>query len=555
MLDERLTTWNGQVLADDMGVGKTAQAILLAMLCFRGRRVLFVVPDCVVIKWETELARWAPGRLVFVALSSGRGGRQTPELAVRSFLEEANSAAWLVISYTQCVLTRALFLRSPSPIALAVFDEAHTLCNRSQRRSALILFRTGKRLLLTGTPVCNRYEDVWHLLDFAHPGVAGYLPWWRRFVSNPLTHPSQHDGCQVRAAELVMAQYAEHFVIRRERLAGSLEVHSYVIVCEASPYQLRLAEHVSARLKEGAYQSALMALHVMVRLSAHPDLLGVRSSPHATWRGSVEPLVVEALGVDGDPQGASPKFAVILDAILGVMDTTMDKLVVVSAHVEILEFIQACLNDEMQQACREWTCALYAGARGDNGTLATFQDTTSDLRLLLLSTSKGGVGIDLFAARHVYVVDPSMSPASDDQAVCRVVRRGQLQPVTVVRFVTKHLADERVLRWQRGWKKQLIQALADRTRQPVDSRISDAPLAECVRAPSDRPPSDDHLLGQLLCASTDDARPAAVAFAAHGDSVMPALSRTHLGTLVTAVYRLPEDERVQILPSVAHCSA
>jgi DNA repair protein RAD5 len=68
--------------------------------------------------------------------------------------------------------------------------------------------------------------------------------------------------------------------------------------------------------------------------------------------------------------------------------------------------------------------------------------------VLLISLRAGGVGLNLTAANHVYMMDPWWSFAVEAQAIDRVHRMGQLRDVTVTRFVVKDSIEVRMLRIQ-----------------------------------------------------------------------------------------------------------
>ena len=51
----------------------------------------------------------------------------------------------------------------------------------------------------------------------------------------------------------------------------------------------------------------------------------------------------------------------------------------------------------------------------------------------------GAVGINLTAANHVFILEPAMNPALEDQAVGRAFRMGQQRPVVVKKLYIKVL--------------------------------------------------------------------------------------------------------------------
>jgi len=99
-----------------------------------------------------------------------------------------------------------------------------------------------------------------------------------------------------------------------------------------------------------------------------------------------------------------------------------------------------------------------------------------DVRVFLISIKAGGLGLNLVAASHVYLLDPWWNPATEDQAIDRVHRLGQTRSVHVTRFVVKDSIEERILELQER-KKVLAQgALGMNSKELRQIRIDELRL-------------------------------------------------------------------------------
>ena len=98
---------------------------------------------------------------------------------------------------------------------------------------------------------------------------------------------------------------------------------------------------------------------------------------------------------------------------------------------------------------------LSVGGRGGHrADLRRFLEK-SDVKVLLLSTQAGGAGLTLVQANHVYLLEPSLDPALEQQAMARVHRIGQTRAVRCTRFIVRGTVDEAVLAINRGRQSRL----------------------------------------------------------------------------------------------------
>ena len=82
------------------------------------------------------------------------------------------------------------------------------------------------------------------------------------------------------------------------------------------------------------------------------------------------------------------------------------------------------------------------------------------IRIGIFSLKAGGVGINLTSADYVFLYDPWWNPAVEQQAIDRVHRIGQEQPVMVFKCLVASTIEERMIIYQ-NQKKELIHSLIE----------------------------------------------------------------------------------------------
>lgn len=170
---------SGALLADEMGVGKSLQAVKAARAL--RRKTVIVCPAHVRGVWERpadltdkggELAKWWPKAKVF----GPYGTKPTPiPKSADVFVTHYD----IVHAWVDTILEWAI------EDLTTIFDEAHMLLNATSRRSkacaALAEVARG-RIALTGTPPTDRVRDLYNIVDTISPGRFGeFFPFAMRF--------------------------------------------------------------------------------------------------------------------------------------------------------------------------------------------------------------------------------------------------------------------------------------------------------------------------------------------------------------------------------------
>lgn len=166
---------SGCILADDMGLGKSLQAIAVMWTLMNGmprgepvlRRTIIVCPTSLVANWRNELNKWLGSRIKVIALTESG---QLNLAGVRRFLRTFEYQV-LAVSYETFRKFIDMF-QAEDACDLLICDEAHRLKNgQTQTSLALSSLNCRKRVLLTGTPMQNDLEEFFAMVNFTNPGV------------------------------------------------------------------------------------------------------------------------------------------------------------------------------------------------------------------------------------------------------------------------------------------------------------------------------------------------------------------------------------------------
>ncbi len=418
----------GGCLADDMGVGKTAQ--VLALLEGRrqsrgpqadGRPSLVVVPKSLVFNWKLEAARF------------------TPKLRLLDYTgvtRKADFADYDVVLTTYGTVRRDALALKDIEFDYVVLDEAQAVKNaESESSKAVRLLRGQHRLALSGTPIENHLGELWTLFEFLNPGMLGASSAFK-VLSGPARNPSED-------ARRFLAGALRPFVLRRtkEQVARELPPKTeQTIYCEMEPLQRKLYQELLQHYRDlllkrietdGIAKSKIQVLEALLRLrqaACHPGLLDPKRK--------VEP---------------SAKLEVLLSRVSEVIEEG-HKALVFSQFTSLLHLVRSQLDE------KQITYEYLDGATRDRQARVEHFQTDPDCRLFLISLKAGGLGLNLTAAEYVFLLDPWWNPAVEAQAMDRAHRIGQTRQVFAYRLITRGTVEEKVLELQQG-KRDLAAAI------------------------------------------------------------------------------------------------
>jgi superfamily II DNA or RNA helicase len=402
----------GAVLADDMGLGKTLQTI-----CVLRGRTLVVCPKSVVHNWVAEIARFRPG----LRTATYHGPKR-----------QLDRAADVTLT-TYAVLRLDAELLAEESWDIVVLDEGQAIKNLGSQTAHAAFGLQGRfRVVLSGTPVENRLEELWSAMHFANPGLLGGVTDFQERYANPIASGNPEAATRLRAK-------IRPFLLRRTKVEVLPELpprtdavlHVELDEAERSVYEaVRVATRQSVAEKLASGGGALAALEALLRLRQAACHAGLVPGQHAESSSKVERL------------------------ILALEDAVAEghKALVFSQWTSLLDRVEPHLRAANIRFAR-----LDGSTRDRAGVVGEFQDAEGP-PVLIVSLKAGGTGINLTAADHVFLLDPWWNPAVEDQAADRAHRFGQERPVMVYRMVAKDTVEERILGLQE--RKRRVAAVA-----------------------------------------------------------------------------------------------
>jgi superfamily II DNA or RNA helicase len=419
----------GGCLADDMGVGKTAQVLALLEsrreLRAAGEPIgpsLVVVPKSLLFNWKEEAARFTPQLRVLDHTGLERNGN--------------DFSNYDLVLTTYGTLRRDALRFKDAQFDYVVLDEAQVVKNvETESSKAVRLLRGRHRLALSGTPVENHLGELWTLFEFLNPGMLGASSAFR-LAGGSMRNPDEE-------TRRLLGQALRPFILRRtkEQVVRELPPKTeQTVYCELRSEQRTLYDALRCHYRdsllkrietEGLAKSKIQVLEALLRLrqaACHPGLL----DPKRT----------------GD---SSAKLNVLLGQLREVLDEG-HKALVFSQFTALLRILGACLS-------RGGLVYEYLdGATHDRQTRVERFQNDKDCRLFLVSLKAGGLGLNLTAAEYVFILDPWWNPAAEAQAVDRAHRIGQTRPIFAYRLIARDTVEEKVLELQKT-KRDLAAAI------------------------------------------------------------------------------------------------
>jgi SNF2 domain-containing protein/helicase-like protein len=419
------------LLADEPGLGKTAQALLAAEAA-NAYPLLVVVPNVVKTNWAREAGLWTPHRTATVIHGDGESIDGFADIVIVNYEVLDRHVGWL----------GGFGLRG------MVVDEAHFIKNKASQRSQHVLGLserirsfTARPLLmaLTGTPLINDIEDfraIWQFLGW----IDETKPRGELMHALDETGLTPADPGFYAAARQCVVDMG---IVRRRKVDVAADIPARRIadlpveLDGPAGRSIRAAERDLARRMVARYSEALANRrtgavvegidHDLVRQVARWE------QKDATTSKTGENVFSMMRRIGRAKAGLAADYAAQLARSAG-------KVVFFAKHVEVMD---AAEETFAQQGVR------FSSIRGDQTTAVRQRNIDAfvndpGVAVAVCSLTAAGVGINLQVASDLVLAELSWTAAEQTQAIDRSHRIGQDQPVTAWRIIAAQTIDARI---------------------------------------------------------------------------------------------------------------
>lgn len=444
----RLSHWGvGACLADQMGLGKTIQALAVILTRAHAGATLIIAPTSVCLNWVSEAAKFAPTLNI---VQFGNNNRQET-------LDQLQPLDMLVCSYGLLQQEEVAQMLSQVKWQTIVLDEAQAIKNMTTKRSQAAMTLQGEfKLITTGTPIENHLGELWNLFRFINPGLLGSF---ERFNQNFATPIEKYQDKQARNK---LKKLIQPFILRRTKNQVLSEL----------PSRTEILLHVELSREETAFYEALR-LEAIAKLNDSDATAGAKHL-------QVLAEIMRLRRACCNPSLVKPEMAIsssklqLFGEVLEELLENRHKALIFSQFVDHLQIIRGFLEERSikYQYLDGSTPMAERKKRVD-----AFQAGEGDV--FLISLKAGGTGLNLTAADYVIHMDPWWNPAVEDQASDRAHRIGQQRPVTIYRLVAKDTIEDKIVDLHHR-KRDLADSLLEGA--DVSGKVSTEALLELIGA-------------------------------------------------------------------------
>lgn len=407
-----LVTNKNSILADDMGLGKTLQSLTASVL-LKSNKTLIICPNSAKYNWAQEIERYLPDASYIIV----EGTKKERE----KILLTKQKINFFIINYD--AIWNLLDTFKGLHFDLMILDEAHRIKNRKAKRTrAVKKLNTKHRILLTGTPLMNRVEEMWTLLKIIEPNK---WPGYDSFVKEYC----EKGGYQGR--EIIKYK-------NLDQLKNKLQDNML----------RRRKDEVLKDLPEKIYQDYYLDLDPetlkIYRQAETQAFAEISKNEKITINGIFGKLTrLKQIAVAPEILGAKHE-SIKIQETRRIVEEVLDsgqKIIIYSQFKKVTEYLHTLFVDTYKLPVAYISGDVPADQR--QLEVNKFQNQP-DCQIFLGTTQSCKEALNLTAATYVLFMDKLWNPADNRQAEDRCYRIGQKNAINVISLIAKNTIEEKI---------------------------------------------------------------------------------------------------------------
>jgi SWI/SNF-related matrix-associated actin-dependent regulator 1 of chromatin subfamily A len=414
-------TARGALLADEQGTGKTPCAIVTANT-LGYQRILVIAPQSLRQNWENEIRRWQTLNHPLYHLSAKNRGIYSP-----TFLSNL-SCGWVIVNYD---ILHAYPGIKDAAWDLVICDEAIALKSHRARRTTAVFGGVYKRkrlqpipakkyLMLSGTPMPNRIEEISTLIEVLDPNNWSFKRLIKEYYDNIkfIDEKRRVSGGNPRDLHILQNRLRETIMVRN--------LKDDVLKLPPKVYQHHRIPLTSPQL-----------LEFFARKHKVRNILLKELHKKGISKITRRKLTLQLNELQEYMAHTSSACSFKIDAVVEYLLRSQEKVVVFAYHRDLIEHYV----ERLRQAGRGVVSLTGDNSKNTKQIVDHFWNDPS-IQFFVGNMLVAGQGLNLQVAAHVVIAELHWSPAIMEQCEDRCHRIGQERPVKVVYFILEGTLEE-----------------------------------------------------------------------------------------------------------------
>jgi SNF2 family DNA or RNA helicase len=460
----------GGILADEMGVGKTIQTIVMIGSFPIGSSTMIICPLALLAQWCSEIKKFSKFNPVMYY-----GPDRHKQVLSQLKLDTQNV---IITTYGVIVQDDKTNQRNGGLMSTLMFnriweciviDEGHEIrTTKTKKNKSVLKLKARRKWVLTGTPIHNSAKDFMSLLIFL--GVS----------EDSLKEIKKKLGYRLHRKEglRMLKELSQKYMLRREKAylpslcLPKKKQWILELTLEDAEYEIYNALHTQCSLEFNTfmqkgtvldnYAYILVLINKLRRAACHP-YLGITREDRDDPEKHISGSAMETK--------ASTKMIAILKDIYNYHTNEHRKVVLFSQWTDFINLLEPFLV-QLKVPFVRYDGKMNMQQR--NTSLIEFK-TNPDIGVILVSLKAGGQGLNLCEGSVAMFADHWWNSAAEDQATDRIHRIGQTRSVDIIKYTTKGTIEEDVLKLQ-AKKRVHEQALLGSEKTLTRLKIEDLKL-------------------------------------------------------------------------------